>query len=187
MGEPRSRQRDLFEEDATIARLSGGADISACGLYRYRLWRDWGHADGPRVCWVMLNPSTADATDDDPTIRRCIGFSRAWGAHGLTVVNLFAWRATDPRELTRRSSDITIGEGNNDVIADATARARLVICAWGSPGDTYVRKNTHVRAHDVARILRHRALHCLGTAKDGQPRHPLYLASNLTPTLWRAP
>jgi hypothetical protein len=74
-----------------------GATLSDCGRYRYRLWRRW--ADGPTVLFVMLNPSTADADVDDPTIRRCIGFARSWGAGALEVVNLYAWRATQPAEL----------------------------------------------------------------------------------------
>ena len=74
------------------------AVISQDERHRYSLTRRWG--DGPRVCcWIMLNPSTADATTDDPTIRRCIGFTHAWGYDALTVVNLYAWRATDPADL----------------------------------------------------------------------------------------
>ncbi len=81
--------------------MTGSAVLSECARYRYRLDRAWERDDHGlgTVTWVMLNPSTADADVDDPTIRRCIGFSKAWGYNALTVVNLFAWRATSPRDL----------------------------------------------------------------------------------------
>lgn len=166
--------------------LRRGADISACGRYRFSLSRDWGRDDGPRVCFVMLNPSTADASEDDPTIRRCIGFAQQWGAHGLTVVNLFAWRATDPHQLIVGSVD-KVGEGNNDVICHETARARLVVAGWGSPSEAHVRTHTHARAWHVSRLLRHRQVMCLGTTKDGMPRHPLYLAASTALRVWEMP
>jgi hypothetical protein len=79
--------------------LGMGAEFSDCGTYRYALWRTW-NALQPGVLFVGLNPSTADATTDDPTIRRCIGFAKRWGYGGITMANVFAYRATDPREMT---------------------------------------------------------------------------------------
>ncbi len=162
------------------------AEISDCGRYRYRLDRVWGDEDGARVCWVMLNPSTADSSKDDPTIRRCISFSKAWKAHGLTVVNLFALRSTSPAGLLSLPLNEAIGPGNNDVLAYVTRRTRVVFCAWGSSGSGLLRRTIDSRADDVARILRHRKIWCLGTTKDGAPRHPLYLPMNSRPRIWEA-
>lgn len=81
-------------KDLAVERF---ADISDCGRYRWRLSRRWD--DGPQACFVMLNPSTADGLDDDPTVRRCVRFARGWGYGELVVVNLFPYRATDPGEL----------------------------------------------------------------------------------------
>src|SRR5262249_62207047 len=84
----------------TVATLRCAAGFSRCGRYRYWLTRTW-DAARPAVCWLMLNPSTADAARDDPTIRRCIGLARRWGHGGIVVVNLFAWRAPDPAAPAR--------------------------------------------------------------------------------------
>lgn len=78
--------------------MERAAEFSGCGRYRYSLRRRWADG-GPPACWIMLNPSTADAEKDAPTIRRCIGFSKAWGHNALVVVNLFALRSTDPTAL----------------------------------------------------------------------------------------
>lgn len=145
-----------------------GADVSDCGTYRYRLWRSWGV--GPRAVWCMLNPSTADALDDDPTIRRCVDFAKVWGFYGIEVVNLFAYRATDPRELARVSNPI--GPRNFDAL-DLITRARSVVCAWGDgvlrlPRERYAAQIETLR-EEAAELV------CLGTTSRGQPRHPLYL------------
>jgi hypothetical protein len=120
----------------------------------------------------MLNPSTADATQDDPTIRRCIGFARAWGYGALEVVNLFACRATDPERL-RRVPD-PVGPENDRHILRAVRRASETVVAWGNRG-------VHLGRHDaVLRLLRRRrvAVHCLGRTQAGHPRHPLYLRTD---------
>jgi hypothetical protein len=80
--------------------VKSGAELSACRTYRYRLWRQW-DADLAPVVWVMLNPSTADESADDPTIRKCIGFAQRWGYGGIEVVNLYAYRSPDPRQLKK--------------------------------------------------------------------------------------
>jgi hypothetical protein len=143
----------------------GGALFDPGGRYRYRLWRRW--AAGRTVAFVMLNPSTADADRDDPTIRRCAGFARAWGFGGMTVVNLFALRATDPARL-RRARD-PVGRDNDRHIAAAAADASMVLVAWGVHGALDGRDRT------VLALLAGRQPRCLGVTRGGHPRHPLYL------------
>lgn len=159
--------------------MARDAVLSPCGLYRYRLGRTW-DASTARVCWVMLNPSTADASVDDPTIRRCIGFARAWGFGGLDVVNLFALRSPDPRAL--RTAADPVGPENDRHILDVAGRAGLVVCAWGADG--FARS----RARSVLGSLAARGLvvHRLASTREGAPAHPLYLAGGLMPVPWRA-
>lgn len=152
--------------------MRSGADIE--GLYRYRLWRVWDEGL-PTCLFVMLNPSTADADRDDPTIRRCVGFAKAWGYGRLDVVNLYAYRATKPDELW--SAGDPIGPRNDVVIADAMLDAIHVVVAWGAnTGPT--------TARDVAvlRLAPHpRSIVCLGVTRSGQPRHPLYVPAAIEP------
>ena len=115
----------------------------------------------------MLNPSTADASRDDPTIRRCVGFARRWRFGGVVVVNLFALRATEPRAL--REALRPIGRANDRHIRRAAARAAVVVIAWGAHGVF------GERARAVERMLSRRELRCLGRTRSGEPRHPLYL------------
>src|SRR5947209_16246810 len=111
----------------TIAR----AIFDSTGTYRYSLWRQWS-TDCPPVAFIMLNPSTADDRKDDPTIRRCIGFARAWGFGALEVVNLFAYRATDWSKLLE--VDDPVGPENDDYIVQAVERCPCVVAAWGTKG-----------------------------------------------------
>lgn len=160
--------------------MKSGAIISECGKYRYSLTREWGN--GARVLWVMLNPSVADASLDDPTIRRCIGFSQsntflvhAEGAIGsLEVVNLFAFRATDPKDMaTARVNSVDIvGPENDRHIVEAASRAILVIAAWGAD------KLAPLRSVSIRKLVAPHELHALGKSKSGAPKHPLYLPSN---------
>lgn len=160
----------------TQADLFGGeviadAEISDCGRYRYRLRRAW--RPGGKVLWIMLNPSTADAETDDATIRRCTAFSKRMGAGSLEVVNLFALRATDPRELARASNPIgprNAAELLMSVQMDRTPLHR--IAAWGAGGGRLLRE---VEA-EFWRLFGHMRLECLGTTAAGHPRHPLRLA-----------
>lgn len=143
------------------------AVISEDGMYRYELTRQWGL--GPTVLWVLLNPSTADADVDDPTIRRCISFSRDWGFAGLTVINVFALRSTDPKAL----------KGHPDPFGPLCARvgcgridqADMVVAAWGA--HPMVPKQNWITNYCQATG---KALRCLGTTKSGAPKHPLYVA-----------
>jgi hypothetical protein len=146
--------------------VTGGATFSADGRYRYRLWRSW-DASRPRVAFVMLNPSTAGARRDDPTIRRCQGFARSWGFGGIEVVNLFALRATDPRLL--RLADDPVGRENDRHLRSALTRSSLVVLAWGAHG------SLRERAAAVRGLISRRRPRCLGLTRSGEPRHPLYL------------
>lgn len=156
----------LFPDD------NKGAIIDPTGRYRYSLWRTWSH-NGPHIVWIMLNHSTADAELDDQTIRRCIGFSRAWGGGSLEVVNLFAYRATDPGELLLAADPV--GPNNDKYLTKAVKNAHTIIAAWGTHGKMLSRNS------QVTRLLKDYVLHCLGTTKDGHPRHPLYVASSTVP------
>lgn len=128
----------------------------------------------------MLNPSTADATLDDPTIRRCIGFARSWGFSRLLVANLFPLRATDPAELLA-AEDPTGGADGVEVLRLVAACER-VVAAWGnSPIPTRFAG----RREDVMAALAGGPVYCLGRTKDGQPRHPLYVAGRQPAELFR--
>jgi hypothetical protein len=149
------------------------AGLSPEGTYRWWLTRRW--LSGPVIHWLMLNPSTADALVDDPTIRRVIGFSRRWGMGGCTITNLFALRATDPRELARHPEPV--GQGNDAHIASAARESPVTVCAWGA------HPMAVDRAADVLEMLRaaHTELRCLRLTKAGQPSHPLYVRADTRP------
>ena len=155
--------------------------LSDDGVHRFQLDRWWG--DGERVTWVMLNPSTADATEDDPTIRRVAGFSKAWGYDGFTVVNLFSLRATNPAELWRTTHN-NIGRRNR-LIIEHQAEGRVVVAAWGA--GVHRRYRVHVNATATEIQRRAKSLSCLGYSRDGHPLHPLYqpAAADLVP--WPEP
>ena len=151
------------------------AVISEDGKYRYFLRRTADDMFGVgAVTFLMLNPSTADATLDDPTIRRCIGFAKAWGKARLYVCNLSPLRATDPNEM------LVAGDEPEDVkshnlthITACAAESDIVVAAYGTHG-TACSRNTRV----LARLLLHGvAVHCIGTTKGGHPRHPLYVSA----------
>lgn len=150
--------------------LEAAAHFSPCGRYRYTLQRSW-DAGGPAVLFVGLNPSTADAERNDPTIRRCIGYAKNWGFGRLVVANLFALRATDPRDLLAASEPV--GPENDRWLAKCQAEADLVVAAWGNHG-------VHLgRSAAVLRELKNP--HCLRINASGEPAHPLYLPGDLAP------
>ena len=176
-----------------------GADLSGeepTPVYRYRLWRSWDDRH-PGCTWVMLNPSTADALVDDPTIVRCVNFARAWGFGRIDVFNLYALRATDPRELARHPDPI--GQPDNDLHLlrylaarphgawpAAGVRAHLVhpvlIAAWGvHGGDRGLALRRQLAGFRIP-------VHHIGPLTNGgHPRHPLYLRGDLHPTLMSPP
>ena len=151
--------------------LAAAVFDSPARTYRYLLTRIWDPSVKPAV-FLMLNPSTADALDDDNTIRRLAGpngFARGMGAGGVVVVNLFALCSTDPRALKHHPDPV--GPLNDVFIRQATSGAKTVVAAWGAAGVE------HGRGACVTGALRGRgvSLHCLGQTSTGQPRHPLYL------------
>lgn len=157
------------------------AIFSPCRLYRYRLERDLGAIGATRgaVAFVMLNPSTADATENDPTIRRCIGYARAWGFARLIVGNAYAWRSTDPAGLW--TAPDPVGPDNTRHLEQIARDAELVVCAWGANC-----KPARADAARLAIVRGGRYPHALKLTKAGVPGHPLYLKADLVPLPWRA-
>ncbi len=169
--------------------LERSETTSPCGLFRYRLYRSWVDLLGEdrSALFVMLNPSTANGSVDDPTVRRLIGFGRRWGCCELAVVNLYALRATDPDDLRRFEGD-PIGPENDrhirqSALLAANSGARIV-CAWGAL-DHWQRR----RADEVLAILREATdeVEVFGWTGGGaeQPRHPLYLPRGQRTQAWR--
>ncbi len=159
--------------------LERDAVLSDCGTYRYLLRRTWDF-DKPRALLVMLNPSTADASIDDATIRSCIRLLRGLGYGSFEVVNLFAFRATDPKALFTAADPY--GPKCNDIIDSAINRCDIAICAWGA----------HPMARDRGRnvwstLKSYRPeVFCFGRTKDGAPKHPLYIKSGTPLQAYRA-
>jgi len=155
---------DLFQKSSAV--------LSDCGAYRYRLERQW-DADKSKVAFLMLNPSTADASEDDPTIRRCIGFAKAWGYGGLIVGNLFALRSTDPKALY--SHPDPVGPENDRHLVEICQHSIRVICAWGTHGKLKGRDRA------VYERLEFFDLCALKLTSEGHPGHPLYIAGDTLP------
>jgi hypothetical protein len=166
------------ESDADVRRY---ANISPDGLYRWSLHREWRAPLAPPrwVTFVMLNPSTADASVDDPTIRRCIGFARAFGATGLAVVNLYGLRATSPKDLWKAADPVGLENDSTlrTFLAMAAAHDMPIIAAWGAHAEPD--RVAAVRAMPGAERLQ-----ALRVTKDGAPGHPLYLPSTAIPQPW---
>ena len=152
------------------------AVISACGRYRYNLVCAW-DLTKPRLCFCMLNPSTADGYVDDATVRRCVGFARGWGYGSVEIVNLFAYRTKDPSAL--KAAGWPVGPENDAHIFRAAVHAMNVICAWGSNA------RGHARVDQVLELIRlcHAPLCLARSSVDGTPKHPLYLPADLVPAL----
>jgi hypothetical protein len=152
--------------------------FSPCRKWRYTLWRSWpiDIFSGSRGALMIigLNPSTADETKDDPTIRRCIGFAKAWGFSSLCMTNLFAWRDTDPKGM--KAAEDPVGPENDRWLLECSINAGLIIAAWGTHG-------AHLdRGNKVKAMIPN--LHCMRQNSDGSPAHPLYLPGSLQPLLY---
>jgi hypothetical protein len=155
MSKASTSDRGVFE------MIYRSADFSLCRTYRYTLWRVW-NSKVPPVCFIGLNPSTADELEDDPTIRRCMRFAKAWGYGGLVMANLFAFRATDLRVM--KAAIDPVGPDNDAWLRRMADRAGIVIAAWGNHGSFMGRDRR------VAGIIEN--LHCLGQQKTGVQNIP---------------
>lgn len=159
---------------------TSAAKVSECGQYRYWLARDWYECDGPAnpLVFVMLNPSTADAEQDDATITRCMRRAAQLGFNGIRVVNLFAFRSTDPAKLLEVADPV--GPENDRIIMNVCRGQKMVVAAWGE-------EKPHVapRAAAVKALMRTLdvPLHALALTKAGHPRHPLYVSYSAKPVL----
>lgn len=157
-----------------VVSSDSGALFSKCRRWRYLLWRRWDPAR-PLANFLMLNPSTADEVQLDPSCTRARRYAARWGYGSVVITNLFAWRATDPEDM--KAARDAVGRGNDRAILRAAREAEIVVCAWGNHG-AHLGRSTHVRrllasAGIVQRVLR--------TNAGGEPAHPLYLPRRLKP------
>lgn len=165
-----------------VGTMKRGAMVSEDRLFRYHLWRQW-DAARPVQLWIMFNPSTADAIQDDATVTRLIARSGRSGAGGLIICNLYAYRATNPNDL--RKAHYPVGPENDRVLNYAIkeyATHPEIMAGWGMLG------HMSLRAKAVTTLVTetyHRPFYCLGTTTDGAPRHPLYVSYDTPAQLWR--
>jgi hypothetical protein len=149
-----------------------GAVFSPCRRWRYLLWRCWDPRK-PAANFLMLNPSTADEFQLDPSCTRARNYAERWGFGAVVITNIFGWRATDPGKM--KTVKDPVGPGNDPAILKAAKAAKLVVCAWGNHGE-------HLgRGEEVRRLLGRLPLHALRLNSGGHPAHPLYLPSTLFP------
>lgn len=164
-----------------------GCVFSPDRRYRYVLWRRLGKdpydaAMTPStlfVQWIGLNPSVADETKDDPTVRRCIDFTKRWGFSAMCMTNAFAFRATDPREM--KAQEEPVGVENTDWLCRVAQEAAMVVCCWGNHGQHQKRSALIIERFKKLRIGK---LYHLGLTEIGEPRHPLYLSKTIKPIPW---
>lgn len=170
-----------------INRQQRKTEFSPCRRYRYTLWREWDEhwglldADPGQQGYLMvigLNPSTADETQDDPTIRRCIGFAKRWGFGALCMTNLFAWRNTDP--LKMKVVGEPIGYDNDRWLKSCATSAGMVLAAWGKHGSHLGRASRVFGSINNAFVV----VHALKINKDGSPQHPLYVPKDTIPVIY---
>ncbi len=157
--------------------LGGTAVFDETKAYRYRLSRTFSGGKRGICAFIMLNPSTATADVSDPTVRRCEGYAMRWGFSTLWVVNIFALRSTDPKQLYKHADPV--GPENNQFILEHVGNSELVIAAWGTHGAL------NARGACVMKLLTPHTIHCLGTTREGYPKHPLYLRQDLKPVIFQ--
>ncbi len=146
------------------------AILSKCRKYRFALWRIWDEAK-PQAMFIGLNPSTADEFDDDPTLRRCINYAKSWNYGSVCMANLFAYRATQPKDML--TAPDPVGAENNKWLLELSQKAHLVVAAWGNSG------RFQNRSGEIRQMIPN--LHFLKLNLSGEPAHPLYLKLNLRP------
>jgi len=154
--------------------MGRSAVFSECRLWRYELWRIWDESK-PYALFICLNPSTADESNDDPTVRRCIRYAQAWGYGGMCMANIFAFRATDPKVM--KAAHDPVGPENDYRLENLHKSASITICAWGTHGEF------HGRASKVMALLGGNT-YCLKRTNKGHPGHPLYLKKDLKPMVF---
>ena len=156
--------------------LFSDAVFSRCRKYRYVLWRIWDESK-PYAMFIGLNPSTADEVKNDPTVTRCINYSRLWEYGGLCMTNIFAYRAKDPKDM--RAARDPIGKENDTWIVKSAKNAGVIVCVWGNHGQ-YLS-----RSREVLNLIRQ--AYYLKMNKSGEPAHPLYLRRDLEPQYLSCP
>jgi hypothetical protein len=175
--DPGGKVRRALKNGVTGTAKFGGAN----GEYRYRLTRTWDAAK-PRALFVLMNPSTADPSFDDPTVAKCCKYARGWGYGGIFVGNTFAYRATSQKELIKAADPV--GPNNDQHLIAMAKDAATVIFAYGRPGHKALRP----RGLILARLLVAQAKvkpYVLRLCDDGTPCHPLYLPQTVKPVLWK--
>lgn len=161
-------QKKLFADN--------GAIFSPCRVWRYVLWRTW-DKERKHVAFIGLNPSTADEENDDPTVRRCIRFAQKWGYGGMYMLNIFAFRATDPKVM--KAAKYPIGEENDYYLKIYHDKSVLTVACWGIHGAFMS------RGKQVSQTLH--GIKCFGIVKNGEPKHPLYLRSDSELEVYNGP
>lgn len=169
----------------TVVRYSSTGALLGGDNLQYRYWLERAWDLGKRVAFVMLNPSKADATQSDPTMNVCVELARRWGYDAIELVNLYAYRATDPDDLiaaSKRGEDIE-GPDNDRYLLTTASRCDLVIAAWGALDSRppWFRQ----REHEVKKLLASVDVHALHLTKGGYPQHPLYMKRSTTPIPYR--
>ena len=157
-----------------------GATFSPCRRWRYLLWRRW-DASQPAANFLMLNPSTADEVQLDPTCARARDYAERWGYGALVVTNIFAFRNTNPKQM--KAAPDPVGPGNDAAIVRAARQSAIVVCAWGNHG-AFLERSARVKTLLAKQDLQ---LHALRLNANGEPAHPLYLPGRLKPISWAAP
>ncbi len=155
-----------------VQSIERTAIFDSTGHYRYRLGRRWRSGDR-KIAFVMLNPSRADATYDDPTLRACIQFAQRWRFAALSVVNLFGYRTPHPSEL--KQAQDPVGPDNDTHVLKAVIEVEKVVVAWGNEGKLLERDRAML---SLLTRYQHK-LYCLQRNRSGQPRHPLYVPRSL--------
>jgi len=155
-------------EMTTLFNTGSSAVFSECRTWRYALTRIWSYGK-PMVAFIGLNPSTADEVKNDPTVRRCIGFAKLWGFGGMHMLNAFAFRATDPKDL--KAATDPVGPDNDKWLKKIAKKVEFTIACWGNHGEF---KN---RGREVAALIP--KLRCFRVTKERHPIHPLYLKRDL--------
>lgn len=173
---------DPQKQPLSLAPVIRRARISECGKYRFALTREWDNSK-PSVMFLMLNPSTADADIDDPTIRRCMAFAKAWGYGSIYVGNLFPFRATDPQELLKEYYIRPHDHRNNQWLSAMASSCSEIICAWGNwPILERLYSKKQIEIYEPLHLKGFfEKLRYLELSKDNTPKHPLYLRGSLTP------